>query len=180
MENGTKFHGSNVIVLLNFKLHNWQTVHTTILDLMHFKLRKLENFQFSICICGPAECAERLDIRLIFANSSNPWQEHIYRSTLSSRVSRAIATKEVREMRTRLKHLEVWHVKSSKHPTSRQGMKPKFVTTRSGSALDNSGGLAPFPREMRDIASLRCNARCFGLEVRICASRNQWQWQCEY
>ncbi len=61
MENGTKFHGSNVIVLLNFKLHNWQTVHTTILDLMHFKLRKLENFQFSICLCSPAECAERLN-----------------------------------------------------------------------------------------------------------------------
>ena len=61
MENGTKFHGSNVIVLLNFKLHNWQTVHTTILDLMHFKLRKLENFQFSICLCGPTECAERLN-----------------------------------------------------------------------------------------------------------------------
>ncbi len=88
MENGTKFHGSNVIVLLNFKLHNWQTVHTTILDLMHFKLRKLENFQFSICLCGPAECAERLNIRWIVANNPNQWQEHIYRSILSSQASR--------------------------------------------------------------------------------------------
>ena len=39
---------------------------------MHFKLRKLENFQFSICLCSPAECAERLN-KYVGASNASKW-----------------------------------------------------------------------------------------------------------